>query len=124
MHIISAFRIRTVGNTLCGGIVVIATCIANAHTLDDATDSLSLRFLLWYKLRAAVDANAVLRYNAELDTPCRLQWLIYMYMYMLLCSCIGTGKLMNILLVPSTLKMEVIKHGGMWPQNQKRILLV
>ena len=38
----SAFRIRTVGNTLCAGCVVIATCIANAHTLDDATDSLSL----------------------------------------------------------------------------------
>ena len=29
------------GNTLCGSVVVIA--IANAHTLDDATDSLSLR---------------------------------------------------------------------------------
>ena len=29
------------GNTLCGSVVVIA--IANAHTQDDATDSLSLR---------------------------------------------------------------------------------
>ena len=42
------------GNTLCGSVVVIA--IPNAHTLDDATDSLSLR--------AAVNANVVLRYNA------------------------------------------------------------
>ena len=38
------------GNTLCGSVVVIA--IPNAHTQDDATDSLS------------VNANAVLRYNA------------------------------------------------------------
>ena len=29
------------GNTRCGSVVVIA--IANAHTQDDATDSLSLR---------------------------------------------------------------------------------
>ena len=29
------------GNTLCGSVVVIA--IPNAHTQDDATDSLSLR---------------------------------------------------------------------------------
>ena len=41
------------GNTRCGSIVVIA--IANAHTQDDATDSLSLS--------AAVNANAVLCYN-------------------------------------------------------------
>ena len=61
------------GNTLCGGVVV----IANAHTpLDDATDSLTLRFLLWYKLRAAVDANGVLCHNVELDVPCHLQWFI------------------------------------------------
>ena len=53
------------GNTLCGSLVVIA--IANAHTPADATDSLSLRFLL-----AAVDANAILHYNAELDAPCCL----------------------------------------------------
>ena len=31
----------TMGNTLCGSVVVIA--IPNAHTQDDATDSLSLR---------------------------------------------------------------------------------
>ena len=45
----SAFRIRTVLDygeyplwyTLCGSVVVIA--IPNAHTQDDATDSLSLR---------------------------------------------------------------------------------
>ena len=47
------------GNTRCGRVVVI-----NAHTQDDATDCLSLGFLLWYKLRATVNANAVLRYNA------------------------------------------------------------
>ena len=44
----SAFRIRTVldyGNTRCGSVVVIA--IPNAHTQDDATDCLSLGFLLW-----------------------------------------------------------------------------
>ena len=35
----SAFHIRTMGNTRCGSAVVIA--IANAHTLDDATDRLS-----------------------------------------------------------------------------------
>ena len=39
LHTFSAFRIRTMGNTLCGGIVVIV--IANAHTPDDVTDSLS-----------------------------------------------------------------------------------
>ena len=41
----SAFHIRTVLDygecTLCGSVVVIA--IPNAHTQDDATDSLSLR---------------------------------------------------------------------------------
>ena len=40
----SAYRIRTdldYGDTLCGSVVVIA--IPNAHTQDDATDSLSLR---------------------------------------------------------------------------------
>ena len=42
----STFRIRSMGNTLCGSVIVIAIC--NAHTLDDATDSLSLKFLLWY----------------------------------------------------------------------------
>ena len=47
------------GNTLCGSIVVIA--IANAHTQDDAIDSLSLKFLLWFKLSVAVDRNAVMR---------------------------------------------------------------
>ena len=35
-----AFSVRTMVNTLCGGVVVIA--IASAHSLDDATDSLSL----------------------------------------------------------------------------------
>ena len=64
-----AFHIRTIGNTLCGSVVLIA--IPNAHTLDDTTDSLSLKFLLQYKLSVAVDANVVLRYNVELDTPCR-----------------------------------------------------
>ena len=43
--------------------MVVAIAIINAHTPDDAADSLSLKFQLWYKLRAAV-ANAVLRYNA------------------------------------------------------------
>ena len=66
------------GNTICGSVVVIAIAI-NAHTPDDATDILSQRFFLWYKLRVAVDAKAVLRYNnlynAELDTPCRLRQL-------------------------------------------------
>ena len=53
--------------------VVIATCTCtNVYTLDDATDSLSLRFLLWYELRVAVDANAILHCNAELDTLCSL----------------------------------------------------
>ena len=33
------------GNTRCGSVVVIA--IPNAHTQDDATDSLSLGLLLW-----------------------------------------------------------------------------
>ena len=41
----SAFRIWTMGNTRCGSVVVIA--IPNAHTQDDATDCLSLGFLLW-----------------------------------------------------------------------------
>ena len=39
LHTFSAFRVGTMGNTHCGSVVV----IANAHTLDDATDSLSLR---------------------------------------------------------------------------------
>ena len=47
------------GNTLCGSVVVIT--IPNAHTQDDATDSLSLRSFYG---RATVNANAVLRYNA------------------------------------------------------------
>ena len=66
--VFSAFRIRTMGNTLCGSVVVIA--IANAHTCtqDNTADNLSLRFLLSYKLRVA---NTVLRYNAELDALCR-----------------------------------------------------
>ena len=55
------------GNTRCGNVVVIA--IANAHTPDDTTDSLNLRCLLWYKLRVAVDVNAVLHYNTELNAP-------------------------------------------------------
>ena len=58
LRIFSAFRIRTMGNTHCGSIVVIA--IANAHTLDNATDSLSLRFLLWYKLHVAKDVRSAL----------------------------------------------------------------
>ena len=45
----SAFRIRTVLDygeyPLCGSVVVIS--IPNAHTQDDATDSLSQGFLLW-----------------------------------------------------------------------------
>ena len=49
------------GNTLCGSIVVIA--IPNAHTQDDATDSLSLRSFYGKKLHAAVNAKAILRYN-------------------------------------------------------------
>ena len=65
------------GNTLCGSVAVIAIAraIANAHTPDDAHDSLhlSVRSFLWYKLRAAVDANVVLRYNYELDAPCSLR---------------------------------------------------
>ena len=71
------------GNTLCGSVAVIAIAraIANAHTPrpDDAHNSLhiSLRFLLWYKLRAAVDANVVLRYYEELDAPCRLRRFTY-----------------------------------------------
>ena len=36
------------GNTHCGSVVVIA--IVNAHTLDDATDSLSLRSFYGYVL--------------------------------------------------------------------------
>ena len=62
------------GNTLCGSIVVIA--IANAHTPDDAIDSFSLKFLMWFKLSVAVDRNAVPRCNAELDAPCCLWQLI------------------------------------------------
>ena len=49
------------GSTLSSGVA-----IANTHNLDDETDSLHLRSLT-YKLDAnatAVDANAVLRYNA------------------------------------------------------------
>ena len=41
------------GNTLCGSVVVIA--IPNAHTQDDATDSLSLPSAgktAWYRLFA------------------------------------------------------------------------
>ena len=34
-----------IGNILCGSIVVIATCIAK--TLDNVSDRLPLRFLLW-----------------------------------------------------------------------------
>ena len=44
------FHIITMGNTLCGCVVLIA--IPNENTLDDTTDSLSLKFLLWYKLIA------------------------------------------------------------------------
>ena len=47
LHTFSAFHIRTMGNTLYGGIVI---AIPNAHTSDDANNSLSLRFLLWYKI--------------------------------------------------------------------------
>ena len=51
------------GNTCCGSVVVIA--IVNAYTPDDATDSLSLRsFYGKNYVRAAVNENAVLRYNA------------------------------------------------------------
>ena len=57
------FPYKDWGNTLCGSAVVRA--IANTPTRDDATDSLFLRFLLWYKLHAAVDANAILCYSAE-----------------------------------------------------------
>ena len=49
--------LRQMGNTLCDSIVVIA--IANVNTLDDATDSLSLRFLLWNWLGVAVDSNTL-----------------------------------------------------------------
>ena len=45
-------------NTLCGSVVVIA--IPNAHTQDDATDSLSLRSFYGNNYVP----NAVLRYNA------------------------------------------------------------
>ena len=48
------------GNTRCGSVGVIA--IANAHTQDDATDSLPLRYLSG-KLCAAVNANAVIMHS-------------------------------------------------------------
>ena len=46
------------GNTRCGSIVVIDI----AHTPDNAT-IIALISILWYKLGAAVNANAVLHYN-------------------------------------------------------------
>ena len=45
--------------------------IANAHTSDDANDSLS-----HFMAHVAVDANTILYYNVELDAPCRLRRLI------------------------------------------------
>ena len=75
LRTLGAFRIRIMGNTLCGSVVM---AIANVHNPDNVIDCLYLKFLSWYtgKLRVSVDANTVLRYNVELDAPCHLRRLI------------------------------------------------
>ena len=68
LHAVSAFRIRTMGNIRCGSVAVI---VITNHT------SRMIQMIAYICDNGAdVDASAVLRYNVELDVPCRLQQLI------------------------------------------------